>query len=72
MEAGRGEAQHAEGDGKSQRCGPGDAFGDEAELETEDIAERILTAMHLPADIPKLHPARPPPQKAGGGDDWVN
>ena len=28
--------------------------------------------LHLPADIPKLHPARPPPQKAGGGDDWVN
>jgi hypothetical protein len=41
-------------------------------IKTEDIAERILTAMHLPADIPKLHPARPPPQKAGGGDDWVN
>ena len=41
-------------------------------IKTEDIAERILTAMHLPADIPKLHPARPPPQKAGGSDDWVN
>jgi hypothetical protein len=41
-------------------------------IKTEDIAERILTAMHLPADIPKLHPARPPPQKAGGGDDCVN
>ena len=22
--------------------------------------------------VGKLHPARPPPQKAGGGDDWVN
>jgi hypothetical protein len=35
--------------------------------------------MHLPADIPKLHPARPPPVSpgvAGGekraGDDWLN
>jgi hypothetical protein len=41
-------------------------------IKTEDIAKKILTAMHLPADIPKLHPARPPPQKAGGGDDWAN
>jgi hypothetical protein len=41
-------------------------------IQTENIAGRILTAMHLPSDIPKLHPARPPPQKADGGDDWVN
>ncbi|MBN2576266.1 MAG: phage integrase N-terminal SAM-like domain-containing protein [Deltaproteobacteria bacterium] len=26
-----------------------------------------------PAEVPALHPARPPPQEAeGGGDDWVN
>jgi hypothetical protein len=31
-----------------------------------------LTAMHLPSEIPELHPARPPPHKAGGGDDWLN
>jgi hypothetical protein len=48
-------------------------------IKTEDIAERILTAMHLPVDIPELHPARPPPVSpgvAGGeeraGDDWLN
>ena len=48
-------------------------------IKTEDIAKKILTAMHLPADIPKLHPARPPPRSSGvaGGedrasDDWLN
>jgi len=42
-------------------------------IKSEDIAKKILTAMHLPADVPELHPARPPPQQAeGGGDDWVN
>jgi hypothetical protein len=41
-------------------------------IKTEDIAKKILTAMHLPADIPALHPARPPPQKTGGGDEWLN
>jgi len=29
------------------------------------IATKILTAMKLPADVPKLRPARPPP-----GQDW--
>jgi hypothetical protein len=34
--------------------------------------------MHLPSDIPELHPARPPPGAAvvGGDDqsseDWIN
>jgi hypothetical protein len=28
------------------------------------VIEKILVAMHLPADVPELHPARPPP-----GDD---
>jgi len=30
-------------------------------IKSEDIAKKILTAMHLPAEIPELHPARPPP-----------
>jgi hypothetical protein len=41
-------------------------------IKTEDVAKKILTAMHLPTEIPELHPARPPPQAAGGGEDWVN
>jgi hypothetical protein len=40
-------------------------------IKTEDIAKKILTAMHLPVDSPQLRPARPPPHKAGGGDDWL-
>jgi hypothetical protein len=42
-------------------------------IKTENIAKKILTAMHLPAQIPELHPARPPrppPGDTGGGDDW--
>jgi hypothetical protein len=41
-------------------------------IKSEDIAKKILTAMHLPADVPELHPARPPPRENGGGDDWLN
>jgi hypothetical protein len=42
-------------------------------IKNEDIARKILVAMHLPAEVPQLHPARPPPQQAeGGGDDWLN
>jgi len=41
-------------------------------IKTEDVAKKILTTMNLPVDIPQLRPARPPPQKAGGGDDWLN
>ena len=41
-------------------------------IKTEDVANKILTAMHLPSDVPQLRPARPPPHKAGGGDDWLN
>jgi hypothetical protein len=40
-------------------------------IKTEDLAKKILTAMHLPVDSPQLRPARPPPHKAGGGDDWL-
>jgi len=28
-------------------------------IKTEDIAKKILTAMHLPMEVPELHPARP-------------
>jgi hypothetical protein len=41
-------------------------------IKTEDVANKILTAMHLPVDIPQLRHVRPPPHKAGGGDDWLN
>jgi hypothetical protein len=41
-------------------------------IKTEDIAKKILTAMHLPTDIPELHPARPPPRHPESGEDWVN
>jgi len=35
-------------------------------IKNEDVAKKILTAMHLPAAVPELHPARPPPQEAVG------
>jgi len=41
-------------------------------IKTEHIAKKILTAMHLPTEVPELHPARPPPGQTGGGDDWLN
>ena len=41
-------------------------------IKTEDVARKILTAMHLPTEVPELHPARPPPRAACGGEDWVN
>jgi hypothetical protein len=41
-------------------------------IKTEDVAKKILTAMHLPTEVPELHPARPPPRQPGSGDDWVN
>jgi hypothetical protein len=41
-------------------------------IKTQDVAKKILTAMHLPSEVPELHPARPPPREAGVGDDWVN
>jgi hypothetical protein len=40
-------------------------------IKSENTAKRILKAMHLPADIPALHPARPPPREAGADDDWL-
>jgi len=48
-------------------------------IKSEEIAKKILTAMHLPTEIPELHPARPPPGSAGeaggedrAGSDWLN
>jgi hypothetical protein len=42
-------------------------------IKSEDIAKEVLTAMHLPMEVPELHPAHPPPRETGGGgDDWVN
>ena len=44
-------------------------------IKTEDIARKILKAMHLPTEIPELHPARPPrppPGKTGDGHDCLN
>jgi hypothetical protein len=41
-------------------------------IKSEDVAKKILKAMHLPSDVPQLRPARPPPQKTGGGDEWLN
>jgi len=44
-------------------------------IKTEDLAKKILTAMHLPSDVPQLRPARPPRPPVGDtgrGDDWLN
>jgi hypothetical protein len=47
-------------------------------IKTQDVIKRILVAMHLPAQAPELHPARPPPEPhdgegpARGAEDWVS
>jgi hypothetical protein len=44
-------------------------------IKSEAIATKILTAMRLPAEVPKLRPARPPPQHDGdarGPEDYIN
>ena len=42
-------------------------------IKTEETAKKILTAMHLPTEVPQLPPARPPPTQGEGSDeDWVN
>jgi hypothetical protein len=44
-----------------------------ATIETEDTIRKILSAMGLPTEVPKLWPARPPPWQSGGeGGDWLN
>jgi hypothetical protein len=42
-----------------------------ARSKTEDVAKKILKAMHLPTEISELHPARPPPREAAD-DDRLN
>ena len=48
-------------------------------IKSEDTAKKILIAMHLPSEVPKLHPARPPPGSPGveggekqAGESWLN
>jgi hypothetical protein len=48
-------------------------------IKSEPVAKKILTPMHLPADVPELHPARPPPGRdgvklgeLGDAEDYVN
>ena len=48
-------------------------------IKSEEVARKILTAMHLPTEVPELHPARPPPGTAGmaggqeeTGEDWLS
>ena len=41
-------------------------------IKFEDVAKKIFKAMHLPSDVPQLHPARPLPKEPGGGDHWLN
>jgi hypothetical protein len=44
----------------------------------EETAKKILDAMHLPREVPQLHPACSPPTScqeacgAEGAEDWVN
>ncbi len=44
-------------------------------VKNQDVARKILTAMHLPAAVPELHPARPPPavdREARDAEDWLS
>jgi hypothetical protein len=44
-------------------------------IKSELVARKTLLAMHLPADVPELHPARPPPGRDRDGrdaEDYVN
>jgi hypothetical protein len=43
-------------------------------IKSEDTAKKILDAMHLPSEVPKLHPARPPPGLSGveSGEEHTN
>jgi hypothetical protein len=46
-----------------------------APIKTREVIEKILVAMDLPADVPELHPARPPPtteRAAREEEDSVN
>ena len=35
---------------------------------SEPVARKIFVSMHVPADVPELHPARPPPGRNGERD----
>jgi len=42
-------------------------------IKTDDTIKKILSAMGLPTEAPKLWSARPPPSQSGGeGGDWLN
>jgi hypothetical protein len=41
-------------------------------IRSEDIARKILVAMHLPTDLPEHHPARPRPGRAAEEADRKN
>jgi hypothetical protein len=44
-----------------------------AMIETEDTIKKILSAMGLPTEAPKLSPARSPlSEPSGEGGDWLN
>jgi hypothetical protein len=36
-------------------------------IKTDAVIKKIVVAMHLPAEAPELHPARPPPEADPGG-----
>jgi hypothetical protein len=42
-------------------------------IKTDAVIKNILLAMHLPAEVAELHPARPPPGReraAGDAEEW--
>jgi hypothetical protein len=42
-------------------------------VKNQDVAKKILTAMHLPTEVPELNPARPPPaadREVRDAEDW--
>jgi hypothetical protein len=42
-------------------------------IKTDDTIKKILSAMGLPTEAPKLWPARPPPSDSGAeGGGWLN
>jgi hypothetical protein len=44
-----------------------------ASIKTDDTIKKILSAMSLPTEAPKLFPPRPPPSQSGGeGGDWLS
>jgi hypothetical protein len=44
-------------------------------VNNKDVAKKIQTAMHLPAEVPELHPARSPlpaDREARDVEEWLN